>query len=153
MNPRTTGILLLVALLLGGIVWYSNRNEADRQEAEAQAKLLFGDLKAESVEWIELRTSDGRDARLERKDGAWHVTRPVEFPADGSNADALASALAGVTSEGVIEEAQGADVYGLGEGAKRVRFRAGGVERALRTGKKTPVGANHYVATGAAGPV
>ncbi len=82
MNPRNTGILFLVAVLLGGIVWYSNHNEADKEEAEAQAKLLFGDLKAESVEWIELRTSDGKDARLERVDGAWRVTRPVAFPAD-----------------------------------------------------------------------
>ncbi|MBS1107063.1 MAG: hypothetical protein H6Q91_2565 [Deltaproteobacteria bacterium] len=153
MNPRTTGILFLVAVLLGGLVWYSNHNEADKQEAEAQAKLLFGDLKAESVEWVELRTSDGKDARLERKDGAWHVTRPVEFPADGSNADAIASALAGITSEGVIEEAQGAEVYGLGEGARVVRFRAGGADQELRTGKKTPIGANNYVATGTAGPV
>jgi hypothetical protein len=65
----------------------------------------------------------------------------------------VASALAGVTSEGVIEDAQGAEVYGLGEGARVVRFRAGGADHELRTGKKTPLGANHYAATGAAGPV
>jgi len=152
-NPRNTGILFLIAVLLGGIVWYSNHNEADKKEAEAQAKLLFGDLKAESVEWIELRTSDGKDARLERTGGAWGLTRPVVFPADPSNADGLASALAGVTSEAVIEEAQGAEVYGLGEAASVVRFRASGADRELRTGKKTPIGANNYVATGTAGPV
>jgi len=151
-NPRNTGILLLVAVLLGGVIWYSNRNEGEKKEAEAQAKLLFGDLKAESVEWIELRTSDGKDARLERADGAWHVAKPIAFPADPSNADGLASALAGVTSEGVIEDAQGAEVYGLGAGAPVLRFSAGGVDHELHTGKKTPIGANNYVSTGA-GPV
>ncbi len=152
MNPRNTGILFLVALLLGGIIWYSNRNEVEKKEAEAQAKLLFGDLKAESVEWIELRTSDGKDARLERTDGAWQVVKPIAFPADPSNADGLASALVGVTSEAVIEDAQGADVYGLGEGAQVVRFRAGGADHELYTGKKTPIGANNYVSVGS-GPV
>ena len=148
MNPRNTGILFLVAVLLGGIVWYSNRNEVEKKEAEAQAKQLFGDLKAESVEWIELRTSDGKDARLERADGAWRVAKPIAFPADPSTADGLASALVGVVSEGVIEDAQGAEVYGLGAGANVVRFRAGGVDHELLTGKKTPIGANNYVSTG-----
>jgi len=151
-NPRNTGILFLVAVLLGGIVWYSNRNEVEKKEAEAQAKLLFGDAKAESVEWIELRTSDGKDARLERADGTWRVTKPLVFPADPSTADGLASALVGVTSEGVIEDAQGAEVYGLGAGAPVVRFRAAGVDHELHTGKKTPIGANNYVSAGA-GPV
>ena len=33
-----------------------------------------------------------------------------------------------------------------------VRFRAAGVDHELRTGKKTPIGANNYVSTGAAAP-
>ena len=152
MNPRNTGILFLVAVLLGVAVWYSNRDEAEKKEAEAQAKLLFGDLAAESVEWIELRTTDGQDARLERVDGAWRVAKPIAFPADPSTADGLASALVGVTSESVIEDAQGADVYGLGASSPVVRFRAAGADRELRRGKKTPIGANNYVSTGA-GPV
>ncbi|RIK99997.1 MAG: hypothetical protein DCC71_19515 [Proteobacteria bacterium] len=153
MNPRTTGILFLVALLLGGVVWWSNQREVEKKEAEDQAKRLFGELKAEDVEWIELRTSDGQDARLERRDGAWRVAKPVDFPADPSTADGLASALAGITSESVIEDAQDFSVYGLGDGQKVVRFGAGGAERELRVGKKTPVGANHYAATGASGSV
>ena len=153
MNPRNTGILFLVAVLLGGIVWYSNRQETRKVEAEAQAKRLFGDLAAESIEWIELRTRDGKDARLERTDGVWHVTKPVSFPADATNADAIASALAGLGSEGVIEEAQAPEVYGLGDEATVLRFGAAGAERELRTGKKTPIGANDYVATGTGGPV
>ncbi len=152
MNPRNTGILFLIAVLLGGLVWYSNRSEVAKQEAEAQAKLLFGDLKAESVEWIEMRTSDGKDARLERIDGVWHVAKPIAFPADPSNADGIASALVGIASESVIEDAQGADVYGLGAGAPVIRFRAAGVDHELHTGKKTPIGANNYASTGA-GPI
>lgn len=153
MNPRNTAILFLVAVLLGGIVWYSNRQQTEKVEAEAQAKQLFGDLKAESIEWIELRTTDGKDVRLERTGGVWQMTKPVAFPADATNADAIASALVGLNSEGVIEDAQSPEVYGLGDGATVLRFRAAGVDHELRAGKKTPVGANNYVATGAGGSV
>lgn len=149
MNPRTTGILFLVAALLGAAIWFSNRHEVEKKEAEDQAKKLFGELTAEQVEWIALRTSDGRDARLERRDdGAWHLATPVEFPADAATADGLASALADLVSESVIEEAQGLAVYGLDADDRTIRFRANGADHALRVGKKTPVGANHYAATG-----
>jgi hypothetical protein len=152
-NPRTTGILFVVAVLLGGLVWWSNRHEVERKDAEEQAKKLFGELKADQIEWIALRTSDGHDARLERVQGAWRLVAPVDFPADATTADGLASALEGMVSEGVIEDPQGLAVYGLDRDEKVVRFRANGAEHELRLGKKTPVGANDYAATGASGTV
>jgi hypothetical protein len=151
LNPRTTGILFLVAMLLGGVIWWSNRLEIEEKEAEDQAKKLFGDLAADQVEWIALRTSDGQDARLERREGAWHLVAPIESPADAATADGLASALAGLVSESVIEDAQSLEVYGLDANEKTIRFRAGGADHELRVGKKTPIGANNYAATGAVG--
>jgi hypothetical protein len=153
LNPRTTGILFLVAALLGAGIWFSNRHELEKKEAEDQAKKLFGTLTAEQVEWIALRTSDGKDARLERRDGAWHLAAPIEFPADAATADGFASALAGLVSESVIEDAQPLSVYGLDADEKTLRFRAGGADHELRVGKKTPIGANNYAATGPDGSV
>jgi len=147
---RNTGILLLVALALGAAIWWSNRHETQTLEATEQAKRLFGDLEPAQVEWIELTTSDGRDARLARRDGAWRVVEPVDFPADATAADAIASALATMASEAVFEEPQPLSVYGLGEDARVVRFGAADQEHELRVGKKTPVGANRYAATAAA---
>lgn len=147
MSWRNTLLLLVVAALLGAGIWLSNRREVEQQEAEEQAKRLFGALEAAAVEWVALTTEDGRAARLARRDGAWRVVEPVDFPADPANADALADALAALTSEAVLEEPQPPAVYGLGEDARVVRFGAGGAEHELRIGKKTPVGANHYAAT------
>jgi len=144
---RTTLILLAVAGLLGVGIWLSNRQQAGKQEAEEQSKLLFGRLEAGQVDWIALTTQDGQAARLARKDGAWRVAEPVDFPADPATVDAIAGALATLASEAVIEEPQAPDVYGLGEGVRIVRFSAGGQEHELRIGKKTPVGANSYAAT------
>jgi len=152
-NPRTTAILFVVAALLGAAIWWSNRHETEQKEAEEQAKRLFGELEAPAVEWLELRTTDAQDVRLERKDGAWRVVKPVDSPADATNADGIAGALATLVSEGVIEDAQARSVYGLADGARVVRFGVGGQDRELRLGKKTPVGANLYAATGAEGAV
>lgn len=146
---RTTLILLAVAALLGAGIWVSNRREAEQAEAEEQAKRLYGALEAGDVEWFALTTSDDQEARIERRDGAWRVAQPVDFPADPTAADAIAGALATMTSLAVIEEPQEPAVYGLGDDARTLRFAAGGIERELRLGRTTPVGGNTYVATGA----
>jgi hypothetical protein len=76
------------------------------------------------------------------------MAEPVDFPADAVAADGIAGALATMASEAVFDDPQPPEVYGLGEDARVVRFAADGQEHELRIGKKTPVGANSYVATG-----
>jgi hypothetical protein len=145
---RNTLILLAVAALLGAGIWLSNRREAEKQEAEERSKRLFAGIEAGDVEWIALTTNDGREAKLARREGSWRVVEPVDFPADAATADGMAGALATLASEAVLEDPQPPEVYGLGEGARVVRFGVGGAERVLRIGKKTPLGANSYAATG-----
>lgn len=148
MNPRSTGILLVVALLLGAFVYfYEIQGEEGRREAEEAAKRVFSDLQADDIEAVEVTTTDERTARLENRKGIWRVVEPVDFPADEVAADAIASTLSKLTSEGVIDDPQPFATYGLGEDAPRVRFEADGATRTLVLGKKTPVGSNSYVAS------
>ncbi len=145
MNPRTTGILLVVALLLGAFVWfYEIEGEEGRRDAEARQKRIFPGVESEGIEWVALRTSDDRSVRAERSDGGWRLVEPLEFPGDQFALDAVASALAELSSESVSEEPHEASVYGLDAEALELRFGAAGREHALRTGAKTPVGGNHY---------
>ncbi len=155
MNPRTTGILALIALLLGGFVYfYEIRGGERREEAAAEAKRLFAGVEATGIEWLELRTSDDRDARLERVDGAWRLVEPLSFPADPLAADGVAEALAALTSDGVIEDPRDLEIYGLGDTAQRLRFGAEGDEAvAVRVGGPTPVGSSTYVAVEGRDPV
>ena len=61
MNPRTTGILFLIAAALGAFVYfYEIQGKEERLEAEARQKRLFPDVEADAVEWIELTSSDGQ---------------------------------------------------------------------------------------------
>lgn len=148
MSWRSTGILLGVALALGAGIWLSNRHETQTLEATEQAKRLFGALEPTQIEWIGLTTSDGRPVRLARREGAWRVVEPIDFPADATAADAIATALATLSSETVLEDPQPLSVYGLGDEARILRFGAAGQEHELRIGKPTPVGANQYAVTG-----
>jgi hypothetical protein len=149
MNPRVTGLLLLLAAALGAFVWfYEIEGEEARKSSEEATRRLFPGVEAEQIEWISLTTADGHAARLERKDGAWRLAAPVEFRADRLAADGIASALAQLTSEASYPNPQPPEVYGLGEGAREVAFGAGGGEHKLRIGAKAPMGGNSYASVG-----
>jgi hypothetical protein len=146
-NPRSTAILLVVAVLLGAFVYfYEIEGEEGRREAEEASKRVFTDLEAADIQAFEVTTTDEKTARLENRDGRWRVVSPVDFPADEVAADGIASTLAKLASEGVIDDPQEPEAYGLGDDAARVRFEAGEKQETLVLGKKTPVGSNSYVA-------
>jgi hypothetical protein len=149
-NPRSTLILLLAAAALGAFVWfYEIRGGEEREKAAAEAKRLFPGVEADVVSELAFRTSDGQDVRLERRGGEWRIAAPIDRLADDASADGMASSLAELASEAVIEEPQPAAVYGLDAEERIVRFRAGESEHELRIGKTTPVGGQTYAATGA----
>jgi hypothetical protein len=145
MNPRTTGILFLVALALGAFVWfYEIEGEEARQEAKAAEKRLFPGIESADVDEIALTTRDGTTVRLRRGDDGWSLVEPLAFPADAFATDGIASNLADLSSVAVLENPQPLEEYGLADGARVVRFHAGGEEHVLRLGNKTPVGGNSY---------
>lgn len=149
MNPRTTAILLVVALILGAFVYlFEVRGSDVRREAEEQARRLFPGVAQEDVEWIALTTSDGTPARIERREDGWELVEPVVFPADRFAIDGMASNLATLVTEEEIEDPVEAAEYGLDEAARSVRFAAAGAVHELALGRSTPVGANTYAITG-----
>ena len=145
MSPRTTGILLLVAAALAAFVYlYEIQGGDQRADAEAKSKQLFPGVEQHAITSLALTTREGTPARLERRDGRWLLTEPVEFPADAFAADGVAGNLAGLASEEVLEDPQPPSEYGLDEGARVVRFTVGDTEHALRIGRNTPLGSNSY---------
>ncbi len=149
MNPRTTGIVfVLAAALFAFIYFYEIRGEERRREAEEVEKQLFSGLEADAIRAIELRGDAGDAIRLERREGRWQIVEPLAFPADEFAADAMAAALADLSSEAVYADPQAPDVYGLGEGARELAFEVEGESHRVRIGDKTPMGSNTYVSTG-----
>jgi len=147
MNPKTAAILFVIAAALAAFVhFYEIGGEEARKGAEEAEKRLFPKVEQAAVESISLIASDGPSVLVERREGAWRLIEPLDFAADTFAVDGIASALAQMASESVIDEPRPAEVYGLDAEDTVVHFTAGGSEYALRTGDSTPVGANVYAA-------
>ncbi len=148
MRPRTTLVLLFVAAALGTFVYlYEVRGADERKEAEAAAKRLFPGVEAGDVEAIWLTTSDGKQVEAVRDAGAWRLHEPLRALGDPVALDGMANALAEIASETTVAAPQPPDVYGLGDSARVVKFRAKGAEHSLRFGKAAPVGSSTYAST------
>jgi hypothetical protein len=146
MSPRTTGVLAILAALLGAIVYfYEIGGEADRKSAEEADRRIFPELEADAIDAIALDSQDGIASRFVRANGIWQLAAPVEAPADAASLDAMASVLAQLVGEGRIEETNALEDFGLGEGARTIRFESEGRELGLRIGRATPVGGHVYV--------
>ena len=148
MSPRVTFLLFLLAAGLGAFVYLHEIRGADqRKEAEAKAKRLFPGVEVSDIDAISLTTTEGKTAEVVREAGSWRVKKPVVAPGDPVALDGMASALAEISSQETIPDPQAPDVYGLGDSARLVNFRAKGVEHELRVGKTAPVGSNTYAST------
>jgi hypothetical protein len=145
MNPKTTAVLFALAAALAAFVYfYEIEGEQARVDAKAAEDRLFPDVEQAEIASISLRASDAPEIRLERRDGRWRITAPIDYAADAFAADGVSSAITQLMSESVVEEPRLLDVYGLGESDLEVRFAVGDLERALRIGDRTPVGSNSY---------
>ena len=151
MNPRTTGMLALAAILLGGFIYfYEIEGESSRQAAIDEELRIYPGLDAGAVNVIEFSTLDGFETRFERVGGRWRLSVPVPDLADSVALDAIADALSQLARKGSISGASASgpsagEEYGLGVDARTIRFMAEGESHGLRIGRSTPVGGHLYV--------
>ena len=152
MSLRGTLALVVVALALGGYVWWFEIRGDERQaDAEAAARVIFT-LEPASATALELDTSDGPTAVLVRADASsgppgWTLTAPVSYPADGDAVERALGALEKLSSTATIDT-RPADLepFGLAASRKRVAVKAGdGEPRTLYLGGNTPVGGGRYL--------
>ena len=95
MSPRNTLLLAIVTAIVGAFVYfYEVEGVAAREQAEADESLLFPKVSDEAIQWIELTTTDGQTARVERVEEGWQIREPLDFPADEVALDGLARAAA-----------------------------------------------------------
>ncbi|MCP4068891.1 MAG: DUF4340 domain-containing protein, partial [Phycisphaeraceae bacterium] len=116
------------------------------KQTEDAARRIFPGVESDAIDTLEFRTQDDRPLESVRAGEGWQIRVPVVFPGDDVNLDAIASTLAGLTSEAAIESPEAPEIYGLGKAARRIRFRAAGQAYGLEIGSETPVGGNVYAA-------
>jgi hypothetical protein len=134
---KSTLIVLVIALGLGGWVYYSEIRHPKAPAAEESAPKAIFHLNPLDVAGVRLERAEGVVA-LERRENEWELTEPIAARGDQRAADALASALAEATSNRALEV--GADKfkeYGLDPPALTAVIRAkSGQQHRLRLGEK-----------------
>lgn len=99
MNPRTTGLLAVVLLVLGGIAFFMEQQREASKAAPSDQ--IFTDLVIAEVDRIEI-TKQNLTARLEKRSGTWIAVDEGEKPADTKAVDALLADLGQLVSTDLV---------------------------------------------------
>ncbi len=121
--------------LTGGALRAALQKEAD----DLRDRKILADL-PDDVDEIILEGRNRETVALERRDSGWHLTAPIETPADGAAVRNLLSAVRGLRAVAFDAEA-GPDVEtqrGLAPASFRLRLSAGGQSTGLRLGTPAP---------------
>jgi len=153
---RLWSTLALVAVLagLGGYIYFVEL-ERDPDAGEAREK-VFTALDSDALAELQVRGSEGEPARLTKTDGTWRLVEPVEAAANESEVSSIASNLASLEIDRVVDEtATDLAQYGLDPARIDVGFRDGDAPdmRHLLIGSTTPTGGNLYATVGGTGRV
>ena len=132
MNDRRLYAALGLAVLLGGGVWWSLREEekaaskgAKDQNAPDATFTKLLDLPASQITGIELRKLGAEPVVLQRGAGDnWRITAPAAFSADGAAVNSMVTSLASLVADKLVDEKPKAlEEYGLGMPAIDVLIR------------------------------
>ena len=146
---RSAWSLLASVVVLAGLAGYIFlvENKREPNAAEAKEKVWGGTLASEDMEEVEITLAGGETAKVQKTDGAWQVVEPSKAPADETEMTSIASSLAGLEIQRVVDENAG-DVkqYGLDPARISVAFRSKGQKdvRRIEIGEKTPTGGDLY---------
>jgi len=145
-----TRLIVAAALMagLGGVVWWSNRQEkakAEKPPTDASPKILS--LKDSDIRQIEI-TKKGEPATILKKNdgGQWAITAPKPLAADQNAVTSLTSSASSLSSDRVVDDkASDLASYGLDPALITAKFTmADGKTSTLLLGENTPGGNSVY---------
>src|SRR6188768_463918 len=98
---RSFLVLLVIAAALGGFLYYdSKRAPADDKKQEK----VFADLQADKIDQVTVKGVSGEQTTVQKNGAAWQVTAPASAPADETELSGIASNLASLEVQRVIDE-------------------------------------------------
>jgi len=135
-------ILLLIAIPLG---WYAYHDSKKGPADDAPKRDKVFSVEADKIDEIDLKSESGDRTTLKRKGTDWEIVQPVTAPSDQSAVSSIASSLASLEIQRVVDE-NPADLkeFGLASPRIEVAYKSGGQERRLQIGDKTPTGSDLY---------
>lgn len=142
---KSTLFIVLIALILGGVVYYREVKHASPPEpAEPPAKALYS-FDGSDVTSIRIKRGD-QTTSLEKRDGSWVITQPVETQADQSVVGGIATDLASAHASRTLPAAPDRMAsYGLASPAVVVEFQQkNGAKHKMQLGAKDFSGSQVY---------
>jgi len=150
MNPRTTIILLLVALGFGSWLFFVDRKgETTKQREEAARKALR--IEQARVTGFTFTAGTNLAVTCAKQNDKWRLTAPVAARADAGAVDRLLAGLADMKRGEIITEADRAQRntkladYGLEAPRCSVALDFGGHKQTVLFGRSAPVGGTIYL--------
>jgi len=104
MKIRTTLLLLLAVLVLGGFIWFHERKTRSTREVEEQARRAL-QVKADRVSYLKFETTNAV-VECALQDGQWMIIQPVRARADEGEIGRILSGLETLPRGEVITPAQ-----------------------------------------------
>jgi hypothetical protein len=145
---KPKGLLISVVLLaaLGGLVWWSNRRQAEAGKSTVDASKKMLSIPDDQFQQIKVKKVTNEVVQLDRKNGTWELTQPQPLAADQDAVSSLVSNLSSLNADNVIEE-KAADLkpFGLNDPTLDIQVvRKDGKTEHVLIGDDTPTGSGAY---------
>src|SRR3954451_11505580 len=146
MKPK--GLLIAVVLLavLGGVVFWSNKQEANKAAKGTDASTKILTIPDDQFQEIHIKKVTGEVEHLTREGGKWRLTEPKPLPADQDAVASMVTTLSSLSLDKVIDEKpDDLKAYGLTDPTLTVQVkRKDGKTDELLIGNDTPTGSGAY---------
>lgn len=148
MGKRTTYLLLLLVLGLGGYIAFVERGALSSAELDARRGQMLSRFVRARLSTLSFQRGDEPEVRLERvRDGEgelglWKLTAPVSWPADEEALDSLLGAMEWANARRRLESVSRDDLsrFGLTSPRVTVNYRVADESRRIRVGGESPAG-------------
>jgi hypothetical protein len=139
---RTLVALLVVAVALG---WFAYHDSKREPASDKKQEKVFAGVESDKVDQVTIKSESGDRTTVQKQSGKWQITQPSAVTADEAELSGITSNLSSVEVQRVVDE-QASDFkqYGLEPARVEVAFKAGGQDRRLLIGQKTPSGTELY---------
>lgn len=102
MNPKTTRILVVLALGLSAFIFFYERKLPDTEQRRQLAERLFPRFEAARATSLEVTRPNQGTLRAEQQNNVWTLTVPFPYPAQSTRIEALLNDVAGLTQHAYI---------------------------------------------------
>lgn len=149
MKPKTTFILLIVAVLIGAFIWVDHKYFPDTEKSTEQQKRVFAYLKRDDITKLELSNTNGVIV-VEKAGDKWEMKKPFEVPASKSDVESILSELEFLDAERTLTPKELKETgatpanYGLDKPRAEASITVKGVVHTLKLGNDSEIGGNLY---------